>query len=197
VQQETESQHCVDRQLRWESRGPHFVLQFVANGYDAFGFTKHVQPRPPAPNYGNCDAVSNRERFPATYGLNRQPEKTVLQLDFGPRELTPIRTISMKLSNGGLFPSGFEGITASWARISPTSLRTGQLWQLRLRCPPPANGGLRRNPTFHKTGAMRWLSEGWQFSGKVSGAPACRTTISTAISAVLVINGCRSDSCEQ
>jgi hypothetical protein len=77
-------------------------------------------------------------------------------------------------SNGGLFNYGFEGTNTILGQISPVSLRTSNYGNSDYDVRHLFNGDFVVNPSFHKTGAMKWVAEGWQFSGKVfwrSGLP--------------------------
>jgi len=70
-------------------------------------------------------------------------------------------------SNGGLFNYGFEGTNTILGQISPVSLRTSNYGNSDYDIRNLFNGDFVINPTFHKTGALKWVAEGWQFSGKV------------------------------
>jgi Carboxypeptidase regulatory-like domain len=70
-------------------------------------------------------------------------------------------------SNGGLFNYGFEGNNSILGQLYPTSLRTANYGNSDYDIRHLLNGDFVVNPTFHKTGALRWVTEGWQFSGKL------------------------------
>jgi len=70
-------------------------------------------------------------------------------------------------SNGGLFQYGFEGTNTILGQISPVSLRTSNYGNTDYDVRHLFNGDFVVNPTFHKSGALKWVAEGWQFSGKV------------------------------
>jgi hypothetical protein len=69
-------------------------------------------------------------------------------------------------SNGGLFNSGFEGNNSILGQISPVSLRAQNYGNTDYDIRHLVNGDFVFNPEFHQTGAMKWLVNGWQFSGK-------------------------------
>jgi hypothetical protein len=136
------------------------------NGYDAFGlYQGTVQGAPLAPNYGTVTqyqsgAVSSYNGL--TLSLRKQFTKWIsAHLNY-----TWSHNID-ETSNGGLFNSGFEGNNSILGQIYPTSLRTDNYGNSDYDVRHLLNGDFVVNPTFHKTGALRWLSEGWQFSGKV------------------------------
>ena len=70
-------------------------------------------------------------------------------------------------SNGGLFNYGFEGNNTILGQISPVSLRTDNYGNSDYDIRHLVNADFVVNPTFHKTGALKWAVEGWQFSGKM------------------------------
>jgi hypothetical protein len=70
-------------------------------------------------------------------------------------------------SNGGLFQYGFEGNNTILGQISPVSLRQDNYGNSDYDIRHLVNGDFVVNPSFHKTGAMKWAVEGWQFSGKM------------------------------
>ncbi len=69
-------------------------------------------------------------------------------------------------SNGGLFNYGFEGTNTILGQISPVNLRTSNYGNTDYDVRHLFNGDFVINPNFHKTGALKWVTEGWQFSGK-------------------------------
>jgi hypothetical protein len=69
-------------------------------------------------------------------------------------------------SNGGLFNSGFEGNNSILGQISPVSLRAENYGNTDYDIRHLLNGDFVFNPEFHQTGALKWLVNGWQFSGK-------------------------------
>jgi hypothetical protein len=66
-------------------------------------------------------------------------------------------------SNGGLFTYGDSVL----GQIYPTSLRTANYGNSDYDVRHLFNGDFVINPEFHKTGALKWVTEGWQFSGKM------------------------------
>ncbi len=70
-------------------------------------------------------------------------------------------------SNGGLFNYGFEGNNSILGQLHPASLRTANYGNTDYDVRHLLNGDFVVNPEFHKTGAMSWLVNGWQFSGKL------------------------------
>jgi len=135
------------------------------NGYDAFGlYQGTVQTAPPAPNYGTVTqyqsgAVSNYNGL--TFSLRKQFSNWVsAHVNY-----TWSHNID-ETSNGGLFQYGFEGNNTILGQIYPTSLRTDNYGNSDYDIRHSLNADFVVNPTFHKTGAMKWLTEGWQFSGK-------------------------------
>jgi len=172
----TEWNLSVQQQL---SRSSVLILNYVGNhgarisyfnsfpnGYDAFGlYQGTVQSAPLAPNYGTVTqyqsgAVSNYNGL--TVSFRKQFSNWVsAHLNY-----TWSHNID-ETSNGGLFNSGFEGNNSILGQISPTSLRTDNYGNSDYDIRHLLNGDFVVNPTFHKTGALRWLTEGWQFSGKL------------------------------
>ena len=135
------------------------------NGYDAFGlYEGTVQGAPPAPNYGTVTeyksgAISSYNGL--TFSLRKQFSNWIsAHLNY-----TWSHNID-ETSNGGLFQYGFEGNNTILGQISPTSLRTDNYGNSDYDVRHLFNADFVINPTFHKTGAMKWLTEGWQFSGK-------------------------------
>jgi Carboxypeptidase regulatory-like domain len=92
-------------------------------------------------------------------------------------------------SNGGLFQYGFEGNNTILGQISPTSLRTDNYGNSDYDIRHLLNGDFVFNPEFHYTGAMKWLANGWQFSGKAFWRTGLPYTISDGNLAGTVLNG--------
>jgi hypothetical protein len=69
-------------------------------------------------------------------------------------------------SNGGLFNYGFEGNNSILGQISPVSLRTSNYGNSDYDIRHLFNADFVVNPTFHATGGLKYLINGWQFSGK-------------------------------
>jgi hypothetical protein len=70
-------------------------------------------------------------------------------------------------SNGGLFNYGFEGNNTILGQINPYSLRAQNYGNTDYDVRNLVNADFVVNPSFHKTGALKWATEGWQFSGKM------------------------------
>jgi len=92
-------------------------------------------------------------------------------------------------SNGGLFQYGFEGNNTILGQISPVSLRTDNYGNSDYDVRHLFNGDFVVNPTFHKTGAMKWIAEGWQFSGKAFWRTGLPYTIVDGNLGGTVLNG--------
>ncbi len=92
-------------------------------------------------------------------------------------------------SNGGLFNYGFEGNNTLLGQISPTNLRIANYGNSDYDVRHLVNGDFVFNPTFHKTGALRWATEGWQFSGKMFWRTGLPYTILDGNLAGLVVQG--------
>ncbi len=69
-------------------------------------------------------------------------------------------------SNGGLFNYGFEGNNSILGQISPVSLRTSNYGNSDYDIRHLFNADFVINPEFHVTGGLKYLINGWQFSGK-------------------------------
>jgi hypothetical protein len=65
-------------------------------------------------------------------------------------------------SNGGLFTTGDSIL----GQICPQSLRSCNYGNSDYDVRHLVNGDFVFNPEFHKTGALKYVTEGWQFSGK-------------------------------
>jgi hypothetical protein len=137
------------------------------NAFDATGgfFSGSVPLAPAAGNYGTVTeyrsgAVSNYNGL--TFSLRKQFSNWVsAHLNY-----TWSHNID-ETSNGGLFQYGFEGNNTILGQIYPTSLRTDNYGNSDYDVRHLVNADFVVNPTFHKTGAMKWIAEGWQFSGKM------------------------------
>ena len=78
-------------------------------------------------------------------------------------------------SNGGLAQYGFEGNNAILGQISPVSLRASNYGNSDYDIRHLVNGDFVFNPEFHQTGALKWVVNGWQFSGKAFWRTGCLT----------------------
>jgi hypothetical protein len=94
-------------------------------------------------------------------------------------------------SNGGIFNYGFEGNNSILGQIYPTSLRQDNYGNSDYDVRHLVNADFVVNPAFHKTGAMKWVTEGWQFSGKMFWRTGLPFTIGDSNIAALgpVLNG--------
>jgi hypothetical protein len=92
-------------------------------------------------------------------------------------------------SNGGLFNYGFEGNNTILGQINPVSLRTSNYGNTDYDIRHLVNADFVVNPAFHKTGALKWVTEGWQFSGKMFWRTGLPFTLSDGYLNGLVLNG--------
>jgi hypothetical protein len=158
------------------------------NAYDAFGlFEGTVRSAPPAQNYSTVTqykqgAVSNYNGL--TFSLRKQFTKWIsAHLNY-----TWSHTID-ETSNGGLFQYGFEGNNTILGQISPTSLRTDNYGNADYDIRHLVNGDFVFNPSFHRTGPLKWVTEGWQFSGKAFWRTGLPYTISDGNLSGAIFNG--------
>ncbi len=158
------------------------------NAYDAYGlFQGTVQAAPLAESYSTIEqykqgAVSNYNGL--TFSLRKQFTKWVsAHLNY-----TWAHTID-ETSNGGLFQYGFEGNNTILGQISPTSLRTDNYGNADYDIRNLVNGDFVFNPQFHYTGAMNYLVNGWQFSGKMFWRTGLPYTISDGNLSGTILNG--------
>jgi hypothetical protein len=92
-------------------------------------------------------------------------------------------------SNGGLFNYGFEGNNTILGQINPVSLRTSNYGNTDYDIRHLVNGDFVFNPNFHRTGGLKWVTEGWQFSGKMFWRTGLPYTLSDGYLNGLVLNG--------
>jgi hypothetical protein len=92
-------------------------------------------------------------------------------------------------SNGGLFQYGFEGNNTILGQINPVSLRTSNYGNTDYDIRHLVNGDFVVNPEFHKTGALKWVTEGWQFSGKFFWRTGLPYTITDGYLNGLILDG--------
>jgi hypothetical protein len=92
-------------------------------------------------------------------------------------------------SNGGLFQYGFEGNNTILGQLNPVSLRTSNYGNTDYDVRHLVNADFVVNPSFHKTGSLKWATEGWQFSGKMFWRTGLPYTLSDGYLNGLVING--------
>lgn len=92
-------------------------------------------------------------------------------------------------SNGGLFNYGFEGTNTILGQIYPGSLRTDNYGNSDYDVRHLVNADFVVNPSFHKTGALKYVTEGWQFSGKMFWRTGLPYTIADGNLGGYVVNG--------
>jgi hypothetical protein len=92
-------------------------------------------------------------------------------------------------SNGGLFQYGFEGNNTILGQIYPGNLRTDNYGNSDYDIRHLVNGDFVFNPEFHQTGALKWLVNGWQFSGKAFWRTGLPYTISDGNLSGTIVNG--------
>ena len=159
------------------------------NAYDATGgfYSGSVPVIPATANYGTVTqysqgAVSNYNGL--TFSLRKQFSNWVsAHVNY-----TWAHNID-ETSNGGLFQYGFEGNNTILGQISPVSLRTDNYGNSDYDIRNLVNADFVVNPTFHKTGAMKWLVEGWQFSGKMFARQGLPYTLVDGNLGGTIVNG--------
>jgi Carboxypeptidase regulatory-like domain len=159
------------------------------NAYDGTGgfYSGSVPVIPATANYGTVTeyrsgAVSNYNGV--TFSLRKQFSSWVsAHLNY-----TWSHNID-ETSNGGLFQYGFEGNNTILGQIYPTSLRTDNYGNSDYDIRHLVNADFVVNPSFHKTGGLRWITEGWQFSGKMFWRTGLPYTLSDGNLGGTVING--------
>ncbi|MFZ1142506.1 MAG: carboxypeptidase regulatory-like domain-containing protein [Candidatus Sulfotelmatobacter sp.] len=92
-------------------------------------------------------------------------------------------------SNGGLAEYGFEGNNTILGQISPVSLRQDNYGNSDYDIRHLVNGDFVFNPEFHRTGGLKWLTEGWQFSGKAFWRTGLPYTLTDGNLAGTVVDG--------
>jgi len=92
-------------------------------------------------------------------------------------------------SNGGLFQYGFEGNNTILGQISPYGLRTSNYGNTDYDIRHLVNGDFVFNPDFHKKGGLRFVTEGWQLSGKFFWRTGLPYTLSDGYLTGLILNG--------
>jgi hypothetical protein len=158
------------------------------NAYDAYGlYQGTVQTSPLADSYSTITqykqgAVSSYSGL--TFSLRKQFTKWVsAHVNY-----TWAHNID-ETSNGGLFQYGFEGNNTILGQIYPTSLRTDNYGNSDYDIRHLVNGDFVFNPEFHYTGAMKYLVNGWQFSGKMFWRQGLPYTISDGNLSGTILNG--------
>jgi hypothetical protein len=92
-------------------------------------------------------------------------------------------------SNGGLSQYGFEGNNTILGQIYPTNLRTDNYGNTDYDVRHLLNADFVVNPTFHHSGPIRWLINGWQFSGKAFWRTGLPYTIVDGNLGGTIVNG--------
>jgi hypothetical protein len=159
------------------------------NAYDGTGgfYSGTVPLAPPTTNYGTVTeyrsgAVSNYNGL--TFSLRKQFTNWVsAHVNY-----TWSHNID-ETSNGGLFNYGFEGNNTILGQIYPNNLRTDNYGNSDYDVRSLVNGDFVVNPTFHKSGPLKWVTEGWQFSGKAFWRTGLPYTIADGNLAGTVVNG--------
>jgi hypothetical protein len=158
------------------------------NAYDAFGLYQGTVPTAPAAyDYSTVTqykqgAVSNYNGL--TFSLRKQFSKWVsAHLNY-----TWAHTID-ETSNGGLFQYGFEGNNTILGQIYPGNLRTDNYGNADYDIRHLVNADFVVNPEFHQTGALKYLVNGWQFSGKMFWRTGLPYTISDGNLSGTILNG--------
>ncbi len=164
-------QHGVYYELHRQPRGPHFLLERVAQcirpvalpGRCETVYTNGAALRLTG-NYATVTeykqgAVSNYNGL--TFSLRHQFSHWVsAHLNY-----TWSHNID-ETSNGGLFTMDSKETTPSWVRFVRVSLRTDNYGNSDYDVRHLVNGDFVFNPSFHTKGALKYVAEGWQFSGK-------------------------------
>ena len=158
------------------------------NAYDGYGlYQGTVQASPLAESYSTVTqfkqgAVSNYNGL--TFSLRKQFTKWVsAHVNY-----TWAHNID-ETSNGGLFNYGFEGNNSILGQIYPTNLRTDNYGNSDYDIRNLVNGDFVFNPEFHQTGALKYLINGWQFSGKMFWRQGLPYTIADGNLSGTILNG--------
>jgi Carboxypeptidase regulatory-like domain len=151
--------------ISYSNAWPNAYDQSVYLGPNSYPFYNGAVPiAPPAANYSTVTeyrqgAISSYQGL--TVSLRKQFTKWVsAHVNY---------TWSHNLdetSNGGLFNYGFEGTNTLLGQVSPASLRTANYGNTDYDIRHLVSGDFVFNPEFHQAGALKWLVNGWQFSGK-------------------------------
>jgi len=88
-----------------------------------------------------------------------------------------------------LFQYGFEGNNTILGQISPVSLRQDNYGNSDYDIRHLVNADFVVNPAFHKTGALKYVTEGWQFSGKMFWRTGLPYTLSDGNLAGTILDG--------
>ena len=174
--------------ISYSNAWPNAYDQSVYLGPNSYPFYNGAVPiAPPAGNYSTVTeyrqgAVSNYQGL--QFSLRKQFTKWVsAHVNY---------TWSHNLdetSNGGLFNYGFEGNNTLLGQISPVGLRISNYGNSDYDIRHLVNGDFVFNPEFHQTGALKWLVNGWQFSGKGFWRQGLPYTILDGNLAGLIVQG--------
>jgi hypothetical protein len=175
--------------ISYSNAWPNAYDQSVFFGPNSYPFYNGAVPAgaPPAGNYSTVTeykqgAVSSYQGL--QFSLRKQFTKWVsAHLNY---------TWSHNLdetSNGGLFNYGFEGNNTLLGQISPAGLRVSNYGNSDYDIRHLFNGDFVFNPEFHQTGALKWLVNGWQFSGKAFWRTGLPYTILDGNIAGLIVQG--------
>ena len=158
------------------------------NAFDGYGLYQGTLPAAPAAyNYSTVTeykqgAVSNYNGV--TFSLRRQFSHSVsAHVNY-----TWSHNID-ETSNGGLFQYGFEGNNTILGQIYPGNLRASNYGNSDYDIRHLLNADFVFNPEFHKTGGLKYVTEGWQLSGKMFWRTGLPYTISDGNLAGTIING--------
>jgi hypothetical protein len=158
------------------------------NAFDAYGLFEGTLPTAPAAyNYSTVTqykqgAVSNYNGL--TFTLRKQFTKWVsAHVNY-----TWSHTID-ETSNGGLFQYGFEGNNTILGQIYPGDLRKDNYGNADYDIRHLVSADYVFNPEFHATGGLKYLINGWQFSGKMFWRQGLPYTISDGNLSGTVLNG--------
>jgi len=154
------------------------------NAFDGYGlYEGTVAAGPAAQNYSTVEeykqgAVSNYNGI--TFSLRRQFSHWIsAHLNY-----TWSHNID-ETSNGGLFTYGDSIL----GQICPAGLRVCNYGNSDYDVRHLVNGDWVFNPEFHRTGALKWVTEGWQFSGKAFWRTGLPFAISDGNLSGTIING--------
>ena len=174
--------------ISYSNAWPNAFDQSPYLGPNAYPFYNGAVPIvPPAGNYSTVTeyrqgAVSNYQGL--TFSLRKQFSKWIsAHVNY---------TWSHNLdetSNGGLFNYGFEGNNTLLGQISPAGLRVSNYGNSDYDVRHLVNGDFVFNPEFHGVGGLKWLVNGWQFSGKAFWRTGLPETILDGNIAGLIVQG--------
>jgi len=175
--------------ISYSNAWPNAYDQSVFFGPNAYPFYGGAVPAggPPAYNYSTVTeykqgAVSNYNGL--TFSLRKQFSSWIA----AHVNYTWAHNID-ETSNGGLFNYGFEGNNTLLGQISPVSLRASNYGNSDYDVRHLINGDFVFNPEFHKSGPIKWLINGWQFSGKAFWRTGLPYTILDGNIAGLIVQG--------